>query len=75
MPLYHDTGVSVESWVEMTSRVPMRYEIDKLNDQATLFFGQYNDYVLVLNRTNLAQVISLGAKAVSELESDNADKS
>jgi hypothetical protein len=67
MPLYHDSGVSVESWVEMTKQVPMHYETDADNDQATLFFGQHNNYVLVLNRANLAQVISLGAKAISEL--------
>lgn len=69
MPLYHDSGVSVESWVEMTSRVPMHYETDSGNDNATLFFGQQNNYVLVLNRANLAQVISLGAQAIAELES------
>jgi len=68
MALYKQSGVSVESWVEMTARVPMRYETDADNNNATLYFGQDNDYVLVLNRDNLAQVISLGAMAIAELE-------
>ncbi|MFC4856589.1 hypothetical protein [Actinophytocola glycyrrhizae] len=68
MALYKQSGVSVESWVEMTARGPMHYETDRLNDKATLFFGQDDDYVLVLNRQNLAQVISLGAKAIADLE-------
>jgi lipocalin len=68
MALYKQSGVSVESWVEMTARVPMRYETDVENNNATLYFGQDNDYVLVLNRENLAQVISLGTRAIAELE-------
>ena len=74
MALYKQSGVSVESWVEMTTRVPMHYETDPHNDKATLYFGQNNDYVLVLNRKNLEQVISLGAKAMADLETtDPAD--
>ena len=46
----------------------MHYETDPANNQATLYFGQDNDYVLVLNRGNLAQVISLGTKAITDLE-------
>jgi hypothetical protein len=46
----------------------MHYETDAENNNATLYFGQDNDYVLVLNRDNLAQVISLGARAIAELE-------
>lgn len=68
MALYKQSGVSVESWVTLTSRVPMHYETDLANDQATLYFGQDNDYVLVLNRDNLAQMISLGTKAIADLE-------
>jgi hypothetical protein len=68
MALYKQSGVSVESWVEMTAQVPMHYEADPESGRATLFFGQDNDYVLVLNRQNLAQVISLGAKAIADLE-------
>jgi hypothetical protein len=65
--LHKESGVSVESWVEMTAWVPMRYEIDPSSDRTTLYFGQDDDYVLVLNRRNLAQVISLGAKAIADL--------
>lgn len=68
MALYKQSGVSVESWVEMTARVPMHYETDPANNQATLYFGQDNDYVLVLNRDNLAQMISLGTRAITDLE-------
>lgn len=68
MPLFHDSGVSVDTWVEMTAQVPMHYETDPGSGHATLFFGQHNDYVLVLNRENLAQVVSLGAQAITELE-------
>jgi hypothetical protein len=68
MALYKQSGVSIESWVEMTDRVPMHYETDAENNNATLYFGQDNDYVLVLNRENLAQVISLGTSAIAELE-------
>jgi hypothetical protein len=71
MALFKQSGVSVESWVEMTSEVPMHYETDACNDQATLYFGQDNDYVLVLNRGNLAQVLSLGAQAIAALEAAN----
>jgi hypothetical protein len=45
----------------------MRYEIDPSSDRTTLYFGQDDDYVLVLNRRNLAQVISLGTKAIADL--------
>ena len=68
MALYKQSGVSVESWVEMTAQVPMHYETDSVSDQATLYFGQDHDYVLILNRANLAQILSLGAKAIAELE-------
>lgn len=46
----------------------MHYETDSGSEHAILFFGQHNDYVLVLNRENLAQLISLGAKAIADLE-------
>lgn len=68
MALYKDSGVSVESWVEMAKEVPMHYEIDPSSDRTTLYFGQDDDYVLVLNRRNLAQMISLGSQAIAELE-------
>lgn len=68
LSLFQDCGVSVDTWVEMTAQVPMRYETDAHNDHATLFFGQHNDYVLMLNRDNLARIISLGTQAIAELE-------
>lgn len=74
MALYKQSGVSIESWVEMTDRVPMHYETDPANNQATLYFGQDNDYVLVLNQDNLAQVISLGVKAISDLEDQKSKR-
>jgi hypothetical protein len=66
--LYKQTGVSVESWVTLAPEVPMHYETDPENDQATLYFGQDDDYVLVLPRKNLAQVVALGTQAMAELE-------
>ena len=39
MALYRHTGISVESWVEIECDTPIRYEVDRLNQQATLFFG------------------------------------
>src|SRR5690349_9851081 len=50
--LYKQSGVSVESWVEMSAQVPMRYETDPDSDRTTLYFGQDDDYVLVLNVKN-----------------------
>ncbi len=68
MALYKQSGVSVESWVEMTQRVPMHYETDPANNRATLYFGQDNDYVLTLHRDNLAQMLNLGTQAIADLE-------
>ncbi len=67
MPLYRETGVSVESWVEMGKEVSTRYEVDQLNDQATLFFGAQDDYVLCLSRDTLCQVAKLAEQAHAEL--------
>jgi len=73
MALYRQTGVSVESWVEMDSTVNMRYEVTPENDSATLFFGHRNAYVLTLNRENLDQVIDLATRASAELKAANPD--
>jgi hypothetical protein len=67
MPLYHHSDVSVESWVEMAKDVSTRYEVDHTNDQATLFFGERDDYVLCLGRDTLGQVAKLAEKAHEEL--------
>ena len=68
MPLPNLTGVQVDSWVDMARDVPMRYEIDKLNERATLYFGQDETYVLSLHRDDLAQVIDLGSQALNDLD-------
>lgn len=64
--LYKQSGVSVESWVEMSAQVPMRYETD--SDRTTLYFGQDDDYVLVLNVKNLRQMVALATQALAELD-------
>jgi hypothetical protein len=66
MSLYRQSRVSVESWVELARDVNVRYEVDTLNDEATLYFGNA-DYVLTLSRENLIQVLDLGSRAATEL--------
>ena len=66
--LYKQSGVSVESWVEMSAQVPMRYETDPDSDRTTLYFGQDDDYVLVLNVKNLRQMVALATQALAELD-------
>ncbi|KAA2250138.1 hypothetical protein F0L68_39020 [Solihabitans fulvus] len=68
MPLYSLSGISVSSWIEMKQQVPARYEVDHLNECATLFFGTHDDYTLDLQRENLRQIIDLATKALSELD-------
>lgn len=62
------SDVSIESWVEMRERVPTRCEVDHLNDRATLFFGQREDFVLHLCRDSLRRVADLAAQAHTQLE-------
>ncbi|WP_189060504.1 hypothetical protein [Longimycelium tulufanense] len=50
----------------------MRCEVDRQNDRATLLFGSQEDYVLSLESTSLAEVLSLGQRALNELESEPA---
>lgn len=52
----------------MTEEVPARYEVDGLNDLAILHFGEGNEYVMVLCRDNLHQLLTLGAEAMSKLD-------
>jgi hypothetical protein len=66
--LYRQSGISVESWIEMTKTVPMRYEINEIDKRATLYFGQHANYVLSLGRDNLEQMISLAGQAMAELD-------
>ncbi|ONI87555.1 hypothetical protein ALI144C_09235 [Actinosynnema sp. ALI-1.44] len=73
MPLYHHSGVCVESWVELSTTAPMRYEVDTTNDAATLFFGDRNEYVMRLSRKNLGQMLELGSRAAADLASATPD--
>jgi hypothetical protein len=67
MALFHYSGISVESCVEMEDDVPMRYEIDQLNDIVVLHCGQRSEYILTIGRANLAKLVSLGTEAIKEL--------
>lgn len=75
MPLYCDTGVSVENWVEMKPKVTMEYEVDRLNNLVTLDFG--GTFVLNISQENLAQMVELSTKALDDLNAadpqDNDD--
>lgn len=68
MVLYRQTGICVESFVEMAPNVPMSYEIDAVNDQATLYCGPHSEYVLTLERENLTRFVDLGARAMADLD-------
>ncbi|MGH3432128.1 MAG: hypothetical protein ACRDQB_04750 [Thermocrispum sp.] len=67
MALHWSSGVSVESWVEIDQRATTRCEVDVLNDSATLFFGEREDFVLHLSRDNLRSLADLAAQAHAEL--------
>jgi hypothetical protein len=67
MPLYHHSGVSVESWIDLSNDVDIRHEADPLDNKATIFFGSHDDYVLNISRKNLEQVISVCTTAIAEL--------
>jgi hypothetical protein len=69
--LWRQPDVTVESWVEMTHDVQMRYELDH-KDHATLYFGQYNDYVLILSRDNLERMVTLANQAITALDAISA---
>jgi hypothetical protein len=60
--------ITVESWVEMTSDVPMRCQTDRIHEHASLYFGQSNEYVLTLSRENLTRMIELCTTAAAELD-------
>ncbi|WP_143012967.1 hypothetical protein [Actinopolyspora mzabensis] len=66
--LYRRTGVSVESYVEMARGVAVRCEVDRLNEQASLAFGSSESFVLSLDRDALEQLVSLGSRAIVELD-------
>ncbi|MGJ7907566.1 hypothetical protein ACOQFL_13940 [Actinopolyspora sp. H202] len=68
MSLYRQTGVSVESYVEMRRGVSVRCEVDRLNEQASLAFGSSETFVLSLDRRALEQLVSLGGRALAEFD-------
>ncbi|GAB3877672.1 hypothetical protein ACFQ1S_13820 [Kibdelosporangium lantanae] len=57
------SGVSIETVVHLAPGVPVRYEIDVVNQEVMLYFGAAEQYVLILTRDDLVQVMGLGAKA------------
>jgi hypothetical protein len=67
MGLYSMPDIYQTSWIEMKSNVKMRYEVDRDNDLATLFFGFRDEYVVSICRQNLEQLLHLGAAAQQEL--------
>lgn len=67
MALHWRSGVSVESWVQIDERTTTRCEVDALNDCATLYFGEREDFVLHLGRDNLRSVAELATYAHAEL--------
>ncbi len=67
MGLYSLPEIYQSSWIEMKPDVTMRYEVDRENEQATLYFGHREQYVITLGRDNLSQLIDLGAAASQEL--------
>jgi len=70
--LYHQSDVSVESWIEMAGDVDIRCEVDPTNERATLYFGHRDEYVMVMDRTGLHKVVSLGTQAIRELDAETS---
>ncbi len=75
MALYSLPEVYHSSWVEMKPTIAMRYEVDHENEQATLYFGQRDNYVITLGRDNLAQLVDLGTAAREELAAASTEES
>lgn len=67
MGLYAMPEIYQTSWVEMKPDVTMRYEVDRDNDLATLYFGHKEQYVITLGSANLELLLALGEAAKSEL--------
>jgi hypothetical protein len=67
MGLYTQPGVYQASWIEMRSDVAMSYEVDHLNETATLRFGTRDEYALTIGRDNLDQMLELAGAAKREL--------
>jgi hypothetical protein len=67
MHLYSLPEVYQSSWIEMKPDVSMRYEVDRDNDLATLYFGHKEQYVITISSTNLELLLHLGAAAKADL--------
>ena len=70
MALYSLPEVYHSSWIEMKPDITMRYEVDRENELATLYFGHRDDYVITLGRDNLRLLVELGTAARRELSED-----
>ena len=66
--LYSVPEVYHSSWIEMKPTVTMRYEVDRADGVATLYFGHNEQYVIALGRANLDKLLDLGAAAQKELD-------
>jgi hypothetical protein len=73
MGVYERSGIAVNTWVDMVVDVPVRYEVDRDDELATLHFGHSSDYVLTLSHSNLKQLIKLAVKAEAELDAPDPD--
>lgn len=67
MGLHTLSGVYQATWIEMKHNVTMRYEVDRENEVATLYFGEREEYSLTIGRANLDQLLHLGAAVFQEL--------
>lgn len=67
MGLYTQPGVYQACWLEMKANVTMSYEVDHLNESATLKFGTRDEYMLTIGRQNLEQLLELASAARLEL--------
>jgi hypothetical protein len=73
MGLYSMPEIYQSSWIEMKPDVTMRYEVDRENELATLYFGHREQYVITLGLDNLSQLVALGAAASEELVTPPAE--
>lgn len=73
MGLYSLPEVYQSSWVEIKPNIAMGFEVDHVNESATLFFGHRNDFVITLKQDSLSQLLDLGAAARLELANPPAD--
>jgi len=67
----HSAKFENEKDTENIRRIVLRYEIEH-RDQATLYFGHHNDYVLILSRANLERVATLAGQAITALDTASA---